>query len=198
MGNERDSVDVVVRHVDGYSLTLAPARTTESDLLLVGTLIDPEWPEPVDTRVSVAVDPELRGGRHIERVTALTAFLQDGEKISLAWKVETLDLGDGFRLHDARVSGDVGKMRAFAIEDLFWIAGAGLAAGVIGLANWIRSGQTVKRAEADRDREILECRKSGGSPNVRFKTSNEIGVSAGGLRSKTAVEYHVTCIRPKG
>lgn len=194
MGADQDTVDVIVRHVEGYSLSLTAVRSSEEHLLLLGTLINPEPLMRVETRISMTLDPELLEGRHIERVSQLAVTWEDGESL-LQWRVETHDLGDGYRLHDARVSGDAGEMRAFGVEDLAALIGAGIF-GAVGAVVFWRSHRRDKTARADVDRKWQDCLDRGGNPTAVYEISDRVGIDTNQAGITGRHKITVRCEQP--
>jgi hypothetical protein len=196
VGEDQTTVDVVVRHVDGYSLTASAVTSNPEQVLLLGTLIDPEPPYRVETQISTRLAPELVGGRHIERESDLLLAWASGETL-LRWRVATLDLGDGYRLHDARVSSDAGEMRAFGLEDLAATIGVSLF-GAIAAVSIYRAIRRDQWARADFDRKWEGCLASGGSPSAVYDLSDEVGLDKGGVKMSTGSKLSVKCAMPNG
>ena len=195
MGDDQTSVDVIVRHAEGYSLSLTSVTTSGGYLLLVGTLHDAEIHTRVETQVVVNLDPELVGGRHIERVSQLSVVAGDSVSL-LEWTVETLDLGDGYRLHDAHVTGDAGEMRAFGIEDLAATIGAGIFGAVAAVVLW-RAHKRDEWARANFDRKWQDCLDRGGSPTAVYELTDEVGLDGRGPRLTASTNIQVRCEMPR-
>lgn len=195
-GNE--TLDVVVR-AGGLALTASSSVLDLGHMLLLGTLLDPDFrapngaPAPVTTAIEVSLSPELVGGAHVERETEWTLEAEDGLQIDVSWLVEPLELPDGYALQDARARTSELDIRAFAIEDLVATVGVGLAAGIAGLVLWSRHKQTgdaLKTAE----RQYRECLDSGGWPTIKFGMNDEASLTPDArLRIKGGARYEVHC-----
>ncbi len=207
MGYDQSSIDVVIRHVEGYSINLTAVTMDVENLLLLGTLINPEPLWRVETQIAMAIDPDLRSGRHIERVSQLTvtasetgqpheSYPQEGTEIGMAWRVETQELEGGYRLHDARVSGEAGEMRAFGLEDLVATVGAGIFGGLAAIAIW-RTYRVTKKAQDDVRRQWQECLDRGGSPVIMYNMSDQVGLTPGGARIGAQYNVSLRCDMPR-
>ena len=180
MRGNSGTLDVVVRGTDdGVSLTLVADHMLDNRLVLVGALVDPTVEGRVEVQIQVNVAPELAGNAHVERVTDLV-LASGKDETRIAWQVESIDLGDGYILHDARMSSDEGPIRAFAIEDLVWFVGVGLAAGVLGLIAW-RSHKRDEQSTARADRQWRECLERGGTPTIEYSVAEDASLGANGL-----------------
>src|SRR4051794_11527924 len=116
MRDGADSLDVVV-HADGrLSLSVAAREIAHDRLLLVGTLLDPDFDAPIDTTISATFDQRLTGGAHVPREGAFRVLFADQDEDVFEWSVTTHDLSEMYRIHEARVNTSVGEMRAFGIE----------------------------------------------------------------------------------
>jgi hypothetical protein len=189
MRGDSGSLDVVARGADdGVSLTLAASQILDNQLLLAGGLIDPTFAAPVQVQMRVNASPELAGGAHVERATDLVVT-SGSDEARISWLVESIDLRDGYILHDARVLGDEGPIRAFAIEDLVWFVGVGLAAAVTGLIAW-RSHKRDEQSRADADRKWTECIERGGTPTIEYLVAEEASLGKDG-RPRIGASYSV-------
>jgi hypothetical protein len=188
----QESLDFAVHAGEGFSLILAASVIASYDLVLDGTLIDPDIPARVDTSIHVGWDQSLAEGRHIERTTEFTID-SEHETSTVRWIVETTDLGDGYRLHDARVNGDFGDMRAFAIEDLVWTLGVGLAAALTAACIW-KSRKKDAEGAAQLKRLCEDCKEGGGTPWVTYGGTETVAMGADGkLNFKSGLAYTFRC-----
>jgi hypothetical protein len=194
MHDARSSLDVVVRGDDGTALILVADRSGDDHLGLRGTLIDPESLGPVDTRIDVTIDPEFPAGAHVERDGLLTVVV-DGQQYALEWHVQTLELADGYVLHDARVAGSGQFIRAFAIEDLIATVGIGLGAGVAAIFIY-RSHRRQKQAWNDAELKWSRCVESGGTATKNCKIRDGVRLGPSGLTIGSEYEVSVTCAPP--
>ena len=196
MREGHSSIDVVTRTDEGVSTTLTAVRLDDDGLVLHGYLADTEVDLPVETTMGASFSPELISSAHVERDTSLTVFTPDGWESRLVWSVQTLDLGDGYQLHDARVSSEMGPIRSFIIEDL--AATVGVAGGIVlaGIVIWQRERRAGRLLE-DIRRQAEACRESGGFPKVVYRCNDEARVDpGGGLAIKLGIDYRVECVPP--
>jgi hypothetical protein len=99
-------------------------------------------------------------------------------------------------LQNAYVSGDHGEFRAFAIEDLLWSVGIGLAAGVTALVAW-RSHIRGENASADSVRLWNECLERGRSPTIEYLIQDGAVVEQKGPTITSEYTVRVRCELPE-
>jgi hypothetical protein len=192
MRGDRETVDVVVHADDFVSLNLAAARIERNRIVLRGPLIDPEIPIPVDVTIDTALSDELAEGAHVERSRGWSVEI-GGEMVDVSWQVETIDLGDGFVLHDARAKSESASIRAFGIEDLAATLGVAAAAGIAGYLLW-RSKKREEEAVRSRDAEIARCYEKGGWPEIDYGIADAASLSPERLlQLKSSGQYKVIC-----
>ncbi|HUA73289.1 MAG TPA: hypothetical protein VL988_00865 [Solirubrobacteraceae bacterium] len=195
MRNGVETLDLVVRMGDGLSLTLGAASIDSERMLLVGALIDREVPMQIGMTISVVATGELLEGAHIERETEV-ALEFDGEETGFSWLVSAHDLGDGFALQDARVETEAGPLRAFAIEDLAFLAGAGLAVAV-GAGLWWDKRKREGRIREDFGAKWRDCLERGWQPKLDCAIEDVIGLEANGTpRIRSGAGYSMSCVPP--
>ena len=129
MQGDRETIDVVVHSEDQVSQISLPARIDGNQLLMRGALIDPEVPARINVALDTALSTTLAGGAHVERGRDWSVEIHE-EALDVSWQIETIDLGDGFRLHDVRAKSPEGPIRAFGIEDLAASIGVGVAGAI--------------------------------------------------------------------
>lgn len=196
MREGHSSIDVVTRTDEGVSTTLTAVRLDPDGLVLHGYLADTEVGLPVETTMRASFSPELISGAHVERDTSLTVFTPDGWESRLVWSVQTLDLGDGYQLHDARVSSEMGPIRSFIIEDLAATVGVAGGIALAGIVIWLRERRAGRLLEEIR-RQAQACRESGGLPQVVYRCNDEARVDpGGGLAINLGIDYRVDCLPP--
>jgi hypothetical protein len=195
MRNGRETLDLVVRAEEGLSLTLGAASLDGERMLLVGALLDRDVPMRIGLTIAVVASDELLGGAHIPRETEVTLDL-DGEETRFSWSVVAHDLGDGFALQDARIESEAGRLRAFAIEDLAFLAGAGLAAAA-GVGLWWDKRKREGRIRRDFEAKWRDCLERGWQPELDCAIEDTIGLDANGMpRIKSGASYSMRCVAP--
>jgi hypothetical protein len=194
MRNGRETLDLVVR-TEGLSLTLGAASLDGGRMLLVGALLDREVPMHIGLTIVVVASEELLGGAHIPRETEVALEL-DGEETRFSWSVSAHDLGDGFALQDARIESEAGPLRAFAIEDLALLAGAGLAVAV-GAGLWWDKRKREGRIREDFEAKWRDCLERGWQPKLDCAIEDVIGLDANGTpRIRSGASYSMSCVAP--
>ncbi len=195
MGTDTTTLDLVIRGGDGVALNLTASQKTSSSLTLVGTLVDPETRPLVVTNIHVDISQELADGAHIERVGDFYVRVDDRES-AFSWTVEEVDLGGGFVLQNAYASGESEEYRGFAVEDLIWSVGIGLAVGIAGLSAW-RSHKRATKARADSERLWNECLERGGSPTIEYSIQDGATLSHKGPTITSQYGVRVRCDMPQ-
>lgn len=195
MRNGRETLDLVVRAEEGLSLTLGAASLDGERMLLVGALLDRDVPMHIGLTIGVVAREELLGGAHIPRETEVALDL-DGEETRFSWSVVAHDLGDGFALQDARIESEAGPLRAFAIEDLAFLAGAGLAVAVGAGLGWDKR-KREGRIRKDFEAKWQDCLERGWQPKLDCAIEDTIGLDANGMpRIRSGASYSMSCVAP--